>query len=227
MIIQSIKEIIARFTESLAVKLLMLLTIFCGVLITTLSFYTDNFTYLFLGWNLFLAWVPLLFSLIWKHRLALSKPLAKWKQLGLFFLWLLFWPNAPYLITDLVHLNKWFNPAQWMDILLFFAAAATGLLVGMYSLHKVHQLLNRNFTNLFSWCIVLASIILSSYGIYLGRVQRWNSWDIVTRPFHLIKDAFIQLGTTEAWTIIIGFSLFLSLSYYITYQIIHNVKNKK
>jgi uncharacterized membrane protein len=219
--------LIDRFTYSTVVKLLFLLTAFCGLLIAYQAAYTQNYTYFFLGWNLFLAWVPLLFALIWQHRLVSAKPLASWKQLGLFGLWLLFWPNAPYLITDLVHLNRWINPAQWIDILLFFAAACTGLLLGLYGLYKVHQILKNSFNSWQCWLIMMSSIVLSSYGIYLGRVQRWNSWDILTKPHLLIQDAFMQLANPEAWSIIVGFSLFLGLSYFITIQLIQDVRRKR
>lgn len=218
---------IIRFTKIKAVKLLFLLTTFCGLMIAFQAAYTHNFTYFFLGWNLFLAWVPLLFALIWQQRLTYHKPIAHWKQFGLFCLWLLFWPNAPYLITDLVHLNRWINPAQWMDILLFFAAACTGLLLGLYALYKVHQLLKVKFSAVKCWLIMMGSIVLSSYGIYLGRVQRWNSWDILTKPHLLIQDSFLQLANPEAWGIIVGFSLFLGISYFITIQLIEDVKRKR
>lgn len=208
-------------------KWLCLLTAFCGGLIAFQSILTANHTYFFLAWNLFLAWVPLFFALIWQKRLEMSKPLAKWKQLGLFGLCLLFWPNAPYLITDLVHLNRWINPAQWMDIIVFFASACTGLLLGLYCLYKVHQILSNSFSELQCRLIMAGTIVLSSYGIYLGRVQRWNSWDIITKPQHLIWDAIVQLGSSEAWSIIVGFSLFLGFSYFLTLQMIANVKHKK
>lgn len=208
-------------------KWFCLLTSFCIGLIAYQSIFTANYTYFFLAWNLFLAWVPLFFALIWQKRLELNKPLAAWKQLGLFGLCLLFWPNAPYLITDLVHLNRWINPAQWTDIIVFFASACTGLLLGLYSLYKIHQILSRTFSAFKCLLIMIGTIVLSSYGIYLGRVQRWNSWDIVTKPHHLIRDAFVQLGSPEAWSIIIGFSLFLGFSYFLTLQLIKNVRSKK
>ncbi len=214
------------FTVS-TIKWFCLLTAFCGGLIAYQSIATSNFTYFFLVWNLFLAWVPLFFVIIWQKRLALNKPLAKWKQLGLFGLCLLFWPNAPYLITDLVHLNRWINPAQWIDIIVFFSAACTGLLLGLYCLYKLHQVLSLSFSEFKCRLIMAGTIVLSSYGIYLGRVQRWNSWDIVTKPHRLIYDAFLQLGNPEAWSIMIGFSLFLGFSYFLTIQMIKNVKGKK
>lgn len=208
-------------------KSLCLLTAFCGGLIAYQSFITSNYTYFFLVWNLFLAWVPLFFALIWQKRLEMNKPLAAWKQFGLFGLCLLFWPNAPYLITDLVHLNRWINPAQWTDIIVFFTAASTGLLLGLYCLYKLHQILALTFNECKCRLMIVGTIILSSYGIYLGRVQRWNSWDIITKPHQLIMDSFVQLGSAEAWSIIIGFSLFLGFSYFFTIQLIKNVRSKK
>ena len=207
-------------------QLLLLQSVFCAALILYQVFITANISYFFLGWNLFLAWVPVFFAVVWERRLAYGK-LAKWKQVGLFSCWLLFWPNAPYLITDLVHINRWFKPVLWMDIILFFSAACLGLLLGLYSLYKVHERLLGHYSSKLAHGMIAACILLSSFGIYLGRIQRWNSWDIVTRPFHLISDAFQQLLVLEAWNITIGFSLFLGLTYYITYQIIDYAKLKK
>ncbi|MBL6447839.1 DUF1361 domain-containing protein [Fulvivirga sp. 29W222] len=189
------------------------LSIFCILLIVASYIRSSNITYFFLAWNLFLAWVPLFFAKIWTYRLQV-KQLRKWKSIGMFCLWLLFFPNSPYIITDLVHLNTRFNPSIWSDTLLLFSCAFTGLIVGLYSLHVVHKVLERYFSFIKTWLIIITSLILTGFGIYLGRVQRWNSWDLFINPFNLIHDVFIQLSNPQAIKMTIGFSALLFIAYY-------------
>jgi uncharacterized membrane protein len=204
-------------------QMLLYLTLFCGIMMSIQAGFTGNYSYLFLGWNLFLAWIPVYFALLWKAR-ANKKPMSWLKQLICFCLWLLFFPNAPYIITDLVHLNRWFKPLLWTDIIIFFSFAATGLIVGLYSLYHVHMLLKNQLNPLKAKVIVCASLILSSYGIYLGRVQRWNSWDIITNPLKLITDSFAQLSNPEAISITVSFSIFLCVLYSLLIKIVSHVK---
>lgn len=189
------------------------LSTFCGLLILLRVFHSSNITYLFLGWNLFLAWVPLFFAWLWRYRLQ-AKPLRRWKSLGMFGFWLLFFPNSPYIITDLVHLNTRFNPSLWSDTLLLFSCALTGLVAGLYSLHIIHKILDRFFRTFTSWVIVAGSLVLTGFGIYLGRVQRWNSWDLFTNPWNLMQDVFLQMGNSQAIQMTIGFSALLFIVYF-------------
>jgi uncharacterized membrane protein len=205
---------------------LLQLSAFCILLMITSFARTSNFTYFFLGWNLFLAWVPLVLAKIWTVRLQ-GKPLKKWKSFTMFGLWLLFFPNSPYLITDLVHLNTHFNAAIWSDTLLLFSCAFAGLVVGLYSLLMVHKILQEYFSAFKTWSIVVISIGLTGFGIYLGRVQRWNSWDLFMDPLHLLSDVFVQLGNPQAIRMTIGFSALLLIVYYMLRNIISYEKSKK
>src|SRR5690606_20092531 len=123
--------------------------------------------------------------------------------------WLLFFPNAPYIITDLIHLNTRFNPSVWSDTLLLFTCALAGLAAGLYSLHIIHKVLDSFFKSFTSWIIVGTSLVLSGFGIYLGRVQRWNSWDLFTDPITLMGDVFIHLSNPLAIQMTTGFSSLL------------------
>src|SRR6185503_17284547 len=88
---------------------------------------SNELTYIFLAWNLFLAWIP--FALSQK----LSKLNNRWKILFITALWLLFLPNAPYIITDFLHLKQRTPIPYWYDILLLFSASLNGLLLGILS----------------------------------------------------------------------------------------------
>ena len=202
------------------------LTLFCVLLIGASYYHSHNFTYFFLAWNLFLAWVPLLFAKIWTRRLQI-KPLKAWKSFGMFALWLLFFPNSPYIITDLVHLNNRYNPSVWSDTLLLFSCAFAGLIVGLYSLQIVHKILNSYFNKIWSIAIITISLVLSGFGIYLGRVQRWNSWDLFTNPVNLMQDVLVQLSNPQAIKMTIGFSALLCIAYYMLNSITNYARTEK
>lgn len=145
----------------------------------------------FLLWNLFLAWVPYLAALRFERLPAGStSPLARWSW---FALWLFFLPNAPYIMTDFIHLQHRPPVPVWYDMIMLFAFASTGLLLGLLSLHEVQRALRREFSVLFSQVLVLLSIGLSGFGVWLGRFQRWNSWDILTNPDGLLRDIVLTL----------------------------------
>jgi uncharacterized membrane protein len=128
----------------------------------------------FLVWNLFLAWMPLVFALVFSavHRAA---PL-----LLVGACWLAFLPNAPYLVTDLIHLSG--HDDLWRHVLQFGFAAWTGTLLGVVSLRIVHVEVERRFGLLAGWSLVAISTGLCAVGVVIGRFQRWNSWDLVTSP---------------------------------------------
>jgi uncharacterized membrane protein len=145
--------------------------------------YTRHIAYLFLLWNLALAWMPLLLAILaWQARrhpfLALSTG----------FLWLLFLPNAPYLVTDLIHLRPTPQAPMWYDVIMLFSFALAGLALGLHSLHLMRDLVQRRFGLLPGWIFALVAATLSGFGIYIGRFLRWNSWEIFLHPLHLVSD---------------------------------------
>lgn len=138
----------------------------------------------FLVWNLFLAWIPMVFAIGFASvsRRGWLIPLG----LG----WLAFLPNAPYLVTDLVHLREGYD--LWRHVLQYGFAAWTGIMLGVVSLLLVHRRLEAEFGAVVGWIAAVASVGLCAIGVVIGRFQRWNSWDLVTRP-----DAVIH--TTLGW----------------------------
>jgi len=138
--------------------------------------------YGFLIWNLFLAWIPFLISYftytIMRNRsqILIIIPIAA-------FFWLLFFPNAPYLLTDFQHLaGQWRDLPVWYDVMMLVWFAFTGLLLGMVSLFLMHDVVRREFGGGSGWAFVITVAGLSSVGIYAGRFLRWNSWDIFSNP---------------------------------------------
>ena len=177
-----------------------------------LSFYRGERTFMFLNWNLFLAWIPYLLTLTLPH--FYQKYNSKIIIVGILFFWLLFFPNAPYILTDFLHLKKRVGIPLWYDVMLFLSFAWTGLILGYLSLLEV-QLFLRNF---FSKTIVhITSVIvllLSGFGIYLGRIQRWNSWDIITNPLSLFADILNILANPQTLGLAVVVSVFLLLGYF-------------
>lgn len=132
--------------------------------------------YGFLAWNLFLAWIPLLLAVaavgVWRSGGRISAAL-------LFVLWLLFFPNAPYVVTDFVHLHHIGGMPRWFDALMLGSFAAASLAVGFVSLYLIQDQIRSKAGTLWSWVAVLTVIALSGIGIYLGRVFQINSWDVL------------------------------------------------
>lgn len=138
----------------------------------------------FLLWNLFLAWVPYLLSLAMLRAHRTGRPTAVIAALGV--PWLAFLPNAPYLVTDLIHLRQRSVPLEF-DAALLGVFALAGLALGMVSLRHVHHVVAARFGTPWGWVMALSVLALSAVGILLGRVYRFNSWDVVTDPNGLIE----------------------------------------
>jgi uncharacterized membrane protein len=144
---------------------------------------TRSTTFLYLCWNLFLAWIPYLIA-INLERL----PVKKWLAPLALFAWLVFFPNAPYIVTDLLHVHYRAPVPIWYDVMLIFSFAWTGLMLGFLSLLEVQHFLEKRLPK--GWVIALvgAAIGLCAFGVYIGRYQRWNSWDLLLNPYQLFWD---------------------------------------
>ncbi|WP_428667856.1 DUF1361 domain-containing protein [Runella sp.] len=173
---------------------------------------TGSFEHAGLFWNLFLAWLPLGCAYItrqsWRRNL-----LNHYGLLAGAGLWLLLFPNAPYLITDLIHLKEVPDYLLWYDSLMSFSFALAGLLTGFYSVLIIHRLIEQITNRSFAWVIMACCLILSSYGVYLGRFGRWNSWDVLTNPFSLIQYSLSNLHNPTAMKLTITFSLAMLIMY--------------
>lgn len=153
----------------------------------TRAVWSDSWLHKFLMWNLFLAWIPYLCALA---MAALQQRRAHaWQYILPALVWLLFFPNAAYLVTDLVNLNEFPPVPYWYDIAFFATLAWTGLLLAVASLQIVQRMAQSAWGVVWSWVVVLGVIGLNSVGIYLGRFLRWNSWDILADPLQILRDA--------------------------------------
>ncbi len=180
---QKIKKLALQHRYKIAVFGLMLLSsAVCATLVAARVGYTDTGRYLGLVWNLFLAWIPFVlayiaYALSWKKwQLYLALPATA-------FLWLIFFPNAPYILTDLQHLARSSASAPlWYDVIVMVWFSWTGLLLGLVSLYLMHDIVHRTFGRWRGWAFVFIVSALSSFGVYLGRFVRFNSWDLFSDP---------------------------------------------
>jgi uncharacterized membrane protein len=154
----------------------------CIALVVARVAYSETGRHLGLIWNLFLAWIPFILS-YFTHAL-LSK--RSWLYLALpfiAFLWLIFYPNAPYMLTDLQDLARDPGGAPlWYDVIIIVWSSWTGMLLGIISLYLMQDLVVRLFGRISGWIFVFLISGLSSFGIYIGRFVRLNSWDILQNP---------------------------------------------
>lgn len=149
--------------------------------------HSDTGWFMFLGWNLFLAWIPLALSTLLRLRYERVSSNALF-LFGVLAVWLLFFPNAPYIITDLQHLKVRDDAPFWFDLLLIVSFAWNGLMMGLLSLMDVQEVLARRYNAMMAWSASFVFILLGSFGVYLGRFERWNSWDILSHPLSLFAD---------------------------------------
>ena len=157
-----------------------MLLFWCACMIAVRIDRTGSGYYRFLIFNLFLACMPLFLSTA--LRIANHWELPRPIQLAVFGLWLLFLPNAPYILTDILHLTRATHAPAWYDLALLLSCAGTGLLVGYLSLIDVQTIVARRLGQTWSWIFALVSLVLSGFAIYLGRFLRWNSWDVLVDP---------------------------------------------
>jgi uncharacterized membrane protein len=191
-----------------------LLSLFSVALVATRYFYSREPIFGWLIWNLFLAWIPFGLSiLIYDRHRAGARPRS---LVPLGALWLLFLPNAPYILTDFKHLFP--SPAVplWVDVVVIAAPAWTGMLLGFLSLYLVQSVLRQHTGPRVAWVAAVAALGLSSFGIYLGRVLRWNSWDVIANP-RILSDLGAVLVDPRAIGMTVLLSGFLTLSYLVVY----------
>lgn len=208
-----------NFLINRRVKIFLLLVLMTGssFALSVFRFYlTEKKTFLFLNWNLFLAIIPWIFSTL----LILIPSFQKSKLLLIFILgiWILFFPNAPYILTDLFHLKSRADFPIWFDLVLILVFAWTGLFFGFNSLFDIEKILENYFSKIQILFLSIFVIYLSSFGIYLGRFLRWNSWDIIKDPFGLYKDVLSRvlnpLDHPKTWSVTFLMGTFLVFIYF-------------
>ena len=153
----------------------------CVALVVARIAAAGNIRYGFLVWNLFLAWLPLIFALLIRERYVNGERRG-WRLFGLGAAWLLFFPNAPYIFTDLIHLTTKFYGHFWADMVVILLCALTGLMLGFVSLYLMQSVVADSFGRVAGWLFIVGVAGLSGIGVFIGRFLRLNSWDVFLRP---------------------------------------------
>ncbi|GAB3325580.1 DUF1361 domain-containing protein [Hymenobacter humi] len=175
---------------------------------------TGQLLFLFLIWNLFLALIPYALSTM----LGLARgPLRARMLVPVGAAWLLFFPNAPYLLTDLFHLEPRPGAPLWYDLALILSCAWNGLMLAYASLADMQRLVELRLGVWVSWVFAAVALLLGSFGIYLGRFLRFNSWDVLANPLTLFYDILNRVlhpfSYPRAWGVTLVFGVFLLVGY--------------
>jgi uncharacterized membrane protein len=177
--------------------------------------------YRFLAWNLFLAWIPFLLAVALYDSDRRGRGIAFLTLLGA--AWLLFLPNAPYIVTDFIHVGRVSGAPIWFDAAMTASFAALGLVLGLGSVLLVQGVIERHFGKIVGWVMLAPIFLLCSAGIYLGRVHRFNSWDAITQPgslFHTFSARIVDpFGRPDAIIALVGTMGLLAVAYLVLYTV--------
>lgn len=211
------------------IKALLLASFLAVLMILFRIVYTDSIKLLFLVWNLFLAWIPFLLSI---YILKISQSKNKYiPKIVIGILWILFFPNTFYLITDYIHLNNhsyvklengiyhfYYDFLMWFDFVLISLFAFLGYFLGVLSLNNIHKLILSKWSKGLSWFFILLIAFITGFGIYLGRFLRFNSWDVIIHPVSLIVE-IVQNINVDSFVFSVIFGGFIFICYIIFYSI--------
>jgi uncharacterized membrane protein len=182
-----------------------------------------TFRYWFLLWNLFLAWLPIVFAL-WLITVLNKNKWVSVKGLILTALWLGFLPNSFYLISDFIHLKTTGEVSLLFDAVLFMTFAWNGLLLGFASVMIIHLELIKRLHRMTASRLVGLVFILCSFAIYLGRYLSWNTWDIIVNPGGILFDLSDRIvkptSYPNTFTITSLFSIVLTVLYYSVFKLV-------
>lgn len=172
--------------------------------------------YTFLVGNLLLAWTPYLLSLLatYLHQARSSR---RWLVAAVWAAWLAMLPNAPYILTDLIHWRSRYEMPWWFDLGVVLMFGLAGCFAGIVSLRLMHQIVRRRAGSVAGWAFASVAAILSGFGIYLGRFERWNSWDLLTRPHALFAQTWHHSFNPYLYDRTLGVTLMFGAMILVTY----------
>jgi uncharacterized membrane protein len=211
------------------VKSLFLLSGFAVALSFYRIFTVGNNRYWFLIWNLFLAWLPVLFAWV-LYKKTVKNLYWRTQNILLFILWLLFLPNAFYLVSDFIHIHDSGEINLMFDVVLISTYALAGFVLGYTSLFLVHKRVLQRYGRI-AHILPLIVLLLCGFAIYLGRYLRWNSWDVIANPFGLLFDVTSNIANPGehalSFSTTLLFFAFLSVVYFVFWRGIQAAAEQK
>ena len=210
-----------RFAAAI-VGLLGAASLVCLGLLLSRMWYSHTVHYWFLAWNLVLAWVPFVSAGL-AYTLSSTRRTAAYVTVVVSaVVWLVFFPNAPYILTDFLHLGSMGDIVPgWFDVLLLFWFAWTGLMLGVVSLYLMQDIVHRALGATAGWVFAVLAAGLGSFGIYVGRFLRWNSWDLLRRPESLTEQLFGNVTGAGSHARLLGFTLMSGLLFLFVYVAVY------
>jgi uncharacterized membrane protein len=206
--------------------ILIISSLYAAAIVAVRIYLSSKINYLFFIWNLFLAWIPYLISIY--LPVAYYKIRQKFIAYLLLVIWFLFWPNSPYILTDMLHLKQKPGIPLWFDMGMILSFAWTGLMLGFISLIEIQNLVRKRFNRKAGWAFAAFMSLIGALGIYLGRYGRINSWDVLS-PDKLYTTLAMHTNDKLVNNDIIGMTLmygmFLFLGY-ITVKIIIKIPDR-
>jgi uncharacterized membrane protein len=206
---------------------LLLMTAVSGGFFAVGAFENHSREFWYLIWNLFLAWLPLVFVLVLRVVIKYWG-WSSWLGIALSLAWLAFLPNSFYMVSDFIHLQDYERVNIVFDAVMFSSFVLTGLLLGYTSLYLVHMELLKRLKKLSAWSWISIVVLISSFAIYLGRDLRMNSWDILTSPSGILFDISDPIANPGAhglaFTTTLTFFAFLMSLYVVVWQLTHAIK---
>jgi uncharacterized membrane protein len=205
---------LSKYKYKLLISTLLMTASVISVMLARIRMaYSNTHDYSNLIWNLSLAWIPFVFASI-AYVVSWSRKLLYLVVPVCVFVWLIFFPNAPYILTDFQHLSTNANNAPlWYDVLMLIWFAWTGLLLGVVSLYFMQEIVTRTLGRTTGWLFTIGVTFLSSVGIFLGRFYSWNSWDIFGDPVPIVHDIWGWLRNPFANLRVYGFTLLFLFVY--------------
>lgn len=189
-----------------------------------------SLAYGYLPWNLFLAWLPLLFA-IWLTVVLGHKLWSSWEASIASLLWLLFLPNSFYMISDFVHIQEVATVDVFYDAAMFTSFIYIGVVLGMSSLYLVHNQLRARFRGRVAASLVGAVLLLCSFAVYIGRDLRWNTWDVLFNPAGLLFDVSERIlhprQYPQMFLTVVSFFILISSMYLVAWRSIQMLKSRE
>jgi uncharacterized membrane protein len=206
--------------EGLFSLLLLVLLSLVAVFFHLIRIYFDSPVDFSMDWNLFLSWIPLIAAFV-ANNLTKRFGFIPVTLVLISLFWLAFFPNAPYMVTDLAHLTvDYERDLTWHDTIMLFFYAEVSLFNGLVSLYWIHQAWRQVFSRKTSTIMFFSSLPLAGFGVYLGRVRRMNSWDIIHEPKLIFNHVIQSLTDRTAWIFSFEIGLLLGILYLVLWAII-------
>lgn len=183
--------------------------------------------YWWMAWNVILAIIPVVLAILFlRRRDQLIRPVSNWMFSLQALVVLLFLPNAPYVVTDMVHFLETVRLTDhglWrlliVEFPLYIGFIGFGLFCYSFTVDRLYHAVKIRFGRRTYWVLHVAVPLLNAIGIYLGRVSRFNTWDVLIDPLQILREAVI---TDVEILAIIGI---MTIALYIThlgYKIMHD-----